>query len=199
MPRRGQGSAARVVRVAHESMEPVRGAVGRRVDEALLERVYDELRAIASARLRAERGRASLQTTDLVHEAWLRLKDQRQLDWTNREQFACLAARAIRRILVDRARARAAQKRAAPGARVSLSDDPAWSDAPDFDWLALDSALARLAGAFERPARVVELRFFGGLSEAETARALALSERTVAGDWAFARAWLRRELEGGAA
>jgi RNA polymerase sigma factor (TIGR02999 family) len=180
-----------------EAKQPV-GRAERGVDEALLERVYDELRAIASAKLRAERG-ASLQTTDLVHEAWLRLKDQRHLDWGNADQFACLAARAIRRILVDRARARGARKRAAPGERVPLSEDPVARAEPDYDWLALDSALEKLASAFQRPARVVELRFFAGMSESEAARVLALSERTVAGDWAFARAWLRRELAGGGA
>jgi RNA polymerase sigma factor (TIGR02999 family) len=170
----------------------------RAPDEALLARVYDELRAIASARLRHEHGRVSLQTTDLVHEAWLRLRDQRQLDWSNEDQFACLAARAIRRILVDHARARGAQKRAAPGRPVSFPGELAAADAGALDFLALDDALTRFAGAYERAARVVELRFFGGMTEPETARALALSERTVAGDWAFARAWLARALHGGA-
>ena len=170
------------------------------VEAELLQVVYDELHRIASRRLRHERGRASLQTTDLVHEAWLRLENQRGLELGNRDQFAALAARAIRRILVDHARARQALKRAAPGERVSLHDS---LDAPareaSFDILALDEELARFAGLHERAARVVELRFFGGLSEPETARALALSERTVAGDWAFARAWLARALRGGSA
>ena len=167
----------------------------------LLQRVYDELHRIASRRLRHERGRASLQTTDLVHEAWLRLGNERGLDLGNRDHFAALAAQAIRRILVDHARARQAVKRAAPGARVSLHDS---LDAPapareTLDLLALDEELVRFAGLHARAARVVELRFFGGLSEPETARALELSERTVAGDWAFARAWLARALRGGSA
>jgi RNA polymerase sigma factor (TIGR02999 family) len=164
------------------------------IDEHLLELVYEELRTIAAAKLRSERGRSSLQTTDLVHEAWLRLSDQKKLDWTNRDQFACLAARAIRRILVDHARARAAAKRSAPGVRVELSDELAPGGAAELDMSALDEALERFSGSFERAARVLELRFFGGLSVAETARALDLSERSVADDWAFARAWLRREL-----
>lgn len=160
--------------------------------------MYAELRTIAAAKLRREGGRATLQTTELVHEAWLRLREQEKLDWGNKDQFACLAARAIRRILVDRARARGAAKRAAPGARVSLSAEPAASAAVELDLVALDAALARLGTSCARAAKVVELRFFGGLSEAETARALELSERTVAGEWAFARAWLRRELTQGA-
>ncbi len=179
-----------------------RGASGR-IDPALLELVYEELRSIAAAKLRAEHGRSSLQTTDLVHEAWMRLKDQRQLDWSNKDQFACLAARAIRRILVDHARSRATQKREAPGERVSLSEDLGGARGAPHEPLdsgvdvpALDGALQRLAAGWERAAHVVELRFFGGLSVEETARSLGLSERTVAGDWAFARAWLRREMEG---
>jgi RNA polymerase sigma factor (TIGR02999 family) len=173
-----------------------------RMDEALLERVYEELHRIAASKLRHERGHGSLQTTELVHEAWLRLRDQEKLDWSNKDQFACLAARAIRRILVDRARARSAQKRAAPGERVDLSNEIGELGQPlaeGVDFVALDHALARLSHSYERAARVVELRFFGGMTELETARALALSERTVAGDWAFARAWLRRALEGGVA
>ena len=166
--------------------------------ERLLELVYEELRVIAAAKLRAEHGRSSLQTTDLVHEAWVRLQGQRKLDWSNKDQFACLAARAIRRILVDRARARAAQKREAPGKRIALAEDLVWTGEVDVDLAALDHALERLSTSCERAARVVELRFFGGLSSTETARALELSERTVALDWAFARAWLRRELEAGA-
>jgi RNA polymerase sigma factor (TIGR02999 family) len=167
---------------------------------ALEQRVYDELRRIAARRLRHER-RASLQTTDLVHEAWLRLEGQRGLDRANRDQFAALAAQAIRRILVDHARARQAAKREGPGARVSLHDSldaPAAAREP-LDLLALDEALERFAALHARAARVVELRFFGGLSEPETARALESSERTVAGDWAFARAWLARALSGGTA
>ena len=181
---------------------PDGGRAGGQTDEALLERVYTELHAIAAAKLRAEHGRASLQTTDLVHEAWLRLCDQERLDWENKDQFACLAARAIRRILIDRARARSAGKRAPAGARETLDDEFPARPEPllggTLDLLALDEALTRLAAEHARAARVVELRFFGGMSEGETARALELSERSVAGDWAFARAWLRRALDGGA-
>ncbi len=190
---RGARSVERRVRLAQDE--------GGRADEALLELVYDELRAIAAAKLRGEHGRPSLQTTDLVHEAWMRLAEQRKLDWTNREQFSCLAARAIRRILVDRARARNALKRGGAAARVSWDEERVRADVrreeDDLDVVALDEALARLALDFRRAASVVELRFFGGLSVAETANALALSERTVELDWAFARAWLRRELSGG--
>jgi RNA polymerase sigma-70 factor (ECF subfamily) len=157
-------------------------------------RVYAELRRIAAAKLRLENGRMSLRTTDVVHETWLRLRDQRGLDWENRDQFACLAARAIRRILVDHARARSALKRSPTGERVFLSVEFAAPPHDELDVLALDDALARFAEKHERAARVVELRFFAGMTEAEAARALGLAERTVAGDWAFARAWLRRAL-----
>ncbi len=187
--------------------EPENGAEGDSVaprsDEELLGLVYEELRAIAAAKLRGEGGRASLQTTELVDEAWMRLHEQRKLDWTNREQFACLAARAIRRILVDRARSRARLKRGGGAARVALADELVESErciGPEtsgLDLLALDEALARLAAGFARAARVIELRFFGELSVAETARALSMSERTVELDWSFARAWLRHELSEG--
>ncbi len=188
--------------------QPENGAEGDsaapRADEALLDLVYEELHAIAAAKLRGEGGRASLQTTELVDEAWMRLHEQRKLDWTNKEQFACLAARAIRRILVDRARSRGRLKRGGGAARVPLADELVESErciGPEtsgLDLLALDEALARLAAGFERAARVIELRFFGELSVAQTAHALSVSERTVELDWSFARAWLQRELSRGA-
>lgn len=170
-------------------------AAGARLSAA----VYDELRSLASAHLRRERAGGTLDTTAVVHEAWLRVQDQRTLDPGNREQFLGLAAQAIRRILVDHARRRRARKRGGDRVRVAMGDGAAAGAAPGTDVLALDEALDRLRSLHERQARVVELRFFGGLDVPETARVLGISARSVEGDWAVARAWLRRELSRGCA
>ena len=156
--------------------------------------LYQELKRAARRQLARERGGHTLQTTALVHEAYLRLVDQRRAEWREREHFLAVAAIAMRRVLVDYARARAADKRAHE--RLTLSagaEEPGEADSA-FDLLDLDLALDRLARDYPRPARVVELRFFGGLETAEIARLLAVGERTVKRDWAFARAWLLREL-----
>jgi len=164
--------------------------------ERLLEALYRELHRMAHARLAVERG-STLQTTALVHEAYLRLVDQRAVHWRDRGHFLALAATVMRRVLVDRARARKAGKRGAGEAAITLTDAvPAGVDS-GAEVLDVDRALDRLAAAYPRPARVVELRFFGGLELAEIGAVLGVTERTIKRDWAFARAWLARELGGG--
>jgi len=160
----------------------------------LMPLVYDELRRMASGYLRRERRDHTLQTTALVHEAYLRLVGQDDLSFENRAHFRAIAARTMRRILVEHARARGAVKRGGPRRRVTLQDTLALAAAPRIDLQALDEALERLAGLDAQQARIVELRFFAGLTVEETAEAVGLSPATVKRDWAMARAWLRREL-----
>jgi RNA polymerase sigma factor (TIGR02999 family) len=166
-------------------------AGGDEARERLMALVYVELKKIAGAHLRRERRGSTLQATDLVHEAFLRLVPQGHLDWRDRTHFFGLASTCMRRVLVDRARARSAAKRNPEG--YALTDAP--SMATPEQLLDLDRALDRLAGEHPRLARVVEMRYFGGLELAEIAEYLALSERTLKRDWAFARAWLLRELD----
>ena len=162
----------------------------------LTEAVYGELRRVAQRHLRCERPDHSLTPTALVHEAYLKLIDQRRVKWENRTQFFAIAARLMRRILVDHARARAATKRAA-GPSIAL-DDVAVSTAPlDVDVLAIDTALDQLAEVDERQSQLVEMRFFAGLTVEEIAAALGVAPITVKRDWALARAWLFRALQGG--
>lgn len=159
--------------------------------------VYDELRALAESYLQRERCDHTLQATALVHEAYLRLVDQRDVQWQGRAHFFAVAAQAIRRILVDHARSHLRAKRGGNRRRVALDSSVAWSTGPNLDLVALDEALDRLAALHQRQARIVELRFFGGLSGDETAEVLGIAPRTVDGDWSMARAWLRRELAEG--
>lgn len=173
--------------------------------ERLIPLVYAELRRIAHRQLAAEPAGHTLSTTALVHEAYLRLADQSQTGWASRPQFFALAARTMRRVLVDYARRRGAARRGGTRARpVSLVAAEAGPDADAMsvaargdELLALDEALERLAAVDARLARVVECRFFGGLTEAETAEALGVSTRTVSGDWTMARGWLYRALSSG--
>ena len=170
----------------------------RKGDDEALERlaplVYQDLRALARSHLRRERAGHTLQATALVHEAFFKLQGQRS-PWHNREQFFAVASRIMRRVLVDHARARAAMKRGADAPRIELEDSLAVaSEARSIDLLDLDRALERLTALEPRLARVVELRYFGGLSVEEAARVLECSDRTVKRDWSFARAWLLREL-----
>ena len=164
--------------------------------DTLLPLVYDELRRLAAAYLRRERPGQTLQPTALVHEAYLRLLKDRPDRWQNRAHFCAIAAHSMRQILIERARARDAQKRGGGGAKVTL-DEGVMAGAPrPIDFLALDDALERLAALDAEQARIVELRFFGGLSVEETAEALGSSPATIKRRWTLARAWLARELEG---
>ena len=160
----------------------------------LLPLVYGELRRLAAQRLRRERPDHTLQPTALVHEAYIRLVDQRRVRWQNRAHFYGVAAHVMRRILVDRARARKADKRGAGWERVTLVSDRTPTASPDVDVLALDDALKRLAALDPQQERIVELRYFGGLTLDETAEVMGISTATVKREWAIARAWLRAEL-----
>ena len=162
--------------------------------------VYDELRRLAHRQLRLEPSGHTLGTTALVHEAYLRLVDQTRTDWQDRAHFMAIAATAMRRILVDHARRHHASKRGGRAVRLPLENIEQLPEAERSDFLvALDDALARLAGLDARQARVVECKFFAGLTEDETAAALGIGLRTVKRDWAKARSWLYRELGGGGA
>ena len=164
-------------------------------DEELLRAVYQELRRQAQRAMRREASEHTLQATALVHEAYLRLADQRPSAWRNRSQFFGIAAQMMRRILVDHARARLADKRGGGATAITLEESIASSgDADPIDVLALHDALDRLAVLDAQQARVVELRYFGGMSIEETAEALGLSPATIKREWAVARAWLAREL-----
>lgn len=162
--------------------------------ERLVELVYPELRRIAARYLRAERPDHTLQPTALVHEAYARLCADRAADWKSRAYFFAAVATEMRRILVDHARRRNAGKRAGHRIKVSLSHADARVDPPSEDLLALDEALRRFTEIEPRAGRVVELRFFTGLDDRETAEALGVSMATVKRDWHFARSWLFREL-----
>lgn len=165
-------------------------------EEALRELVpivHDELRRIASRNVRGDRANPSIQTTLLVNEAFMRLVEVRRVDWRNRAHFLAMAARVMRRVLVDLARARRADKRGGGLIRVSFDED-AFGTTRDADVVRLDDALEELAALDARKCQVVEMRFFAGLSVDETAATLGVSSKTVLRDWEFARAWLRREV-----
>jgi RNA polymerase sigma factor (TIGR02999 family) len=170
-----------------------------RAGDALVPLVYAELRRIAAAKLQIERASHTLQPTALVHEAWLRLMQQHGASWQNRAQFFAIATQAMRRILVDHARRRRAAKRGDGHVNVDMDEVESViaSPLPDDRLIALDEALGQLAAVDERQARIVELRFFGGLSVDETAHVLDISPSTVKREWATARAWLFREVAGG--
>lgn len=162
--------------------------------DTLAPAVYDELRRLAGAYMRREQQGHTLQATALVHEAYLRLAGA-DAPWTDRRHFVGIAARSMRQILVERARARGAQKRWGALARVSLADSLAVPVAGPPDWLpALDDALTRLEQLDPEQARIVELRYFAGLTAEETAEALGVSLATIKRRWSLARAWLHREL-----
>jgi RNA polymerase sigma factor (TIGR02999 family) len=158
--------------------------------------VYDELRQQAARYLHKERPNHSLQATALINEAFLRLIDAKDVQWQSRAHFFAIAANLMRRILVDHARRRDAEKRGGSKMRLTLDEALAVAKERDVDLLAIDEALDRLARIDEQQARVVELRFFSGLSVEETAAALGVSPKTVKRDWSVARAWLRREIGG---
>ena len=185
-------STEQVKRLLAEAAEGKREAL-----EALLPLVYDELRRRAAAYMRHERPGQTLQATALVHEAYLRLMKEPNTRWQNRAHFCAIAANSMRQILVERARARGRLKRAGNQQRITLSDRlaaPGPADALDVE--ELDAALTRFAQLDAELARLVELRFFGGLSIEETAEVLGVSPATVKRSWATARAWLKREMRG---
>jgi RNA polymerase sigma factor (TIGR02999 family) len=185
---------------------PLPDEVGRLLDEAragkrealeaLLPLVYDELHHVAAAYMRRERPGQTLQATALVHEAYLRLVREPNTRWANRAHFCAIAAGSMRQILVERARARHAIKRGGEWRRVTLTD-AVHQDTAGLDIEALDQALSRLAGMSPDLARLVEVRFFGGLTIEEAAEALGVSPATVKRKWASARVWLQHELEQG--
>lgn len=162
--------------------------------DRLIPLVYQELRRRAAAYLKRERAADSLPPTALVHEAYLRLVDQRDVKWAHRGQFFTVASLMMRRILVDRARARLMVKRSGRWTRIALNEDVARSDPREIDVLDLDRAMSELTSFDERKGRVAELRFFGGLSLQETADTLTLSVATVEREWQAARAWLFSRL-----
>lgn len=162
--------------------------------DALVPRVYRELRRLAGRCLKDESPDRTLQATDLVHEAYLRLADASQLNWQHRSHFFAVSATLMRRILVDRARRRAALKRGGRGAQIDIERAPDISVTRSAELVALDDALNVLATADPRKARIVELRFFGGLEVKETAEIIGVSPETVMRDWKLARAWLLKEL-----
>ena len=164
--------------------------------DALLPIVYQELRRLAASYLRREKPGQTLQPTALVHEAYLRLMKDRPERWQNRAHFCAIAAHSMRQILIERARARNALKRGGAQPRVTLDEALVAGGERAVDLLALDEALERLAQLDPEQARLVELRFFGGLTIEETADALNMSPATVKRHWTVARAWLARELEG---
>ena len=164
--------------------------------DQLMPVVYDELRRQAARYLRREQAGHTLQTTALIHEAYVRLVDQRNMQWQNRAHFFGIAAQMMRRILVDHARSKKRAKRGGSDVRVSLDDATVAVKGQDLDVVALDEALQRLAQIDEQQSRVVELRFFSGLSVEETAEVMGISKSTVKRDWSMAKAWLHRELSG---
>ena len=166
----------------------------RDAEASLIPLVYEELKRIAAARLRSERDNLSIQPTVLVHEAYLRLTGLSQVDWQSRNHFYAISATIMRRILVDHARARRAAKRGTGETLLVLEEANAASGQPGPDILALDEALDRLAKLDARQARIVDLRFFTGLTEEEIGTVLGITARTVKRDWRVAKAWLFAEL-----
>ncbi len=163
-------------------------------DDAIHLSIYQELRKLANAKMRRERGSHTLQATALVHEAYLRLADQPESIWKDRPRILALAAHAMRHILVDHARARAAGKRGAGAMQVTLDEGLAATGGTDVDVLAVDQALTRLAEFDPRQARILELHFFAGMTFDEIAAELGMSARTIKRDWTMARAWLHGQL-----
>jgi RNA polymerase sigma-70 factor, ECF subfamily len=159
--------------------------------------VYEQLHRVAQHYMAAQRPGHTLQTTALVNEVYLRLVDCGQVNWQDRAHFLAMSARLMRRILIDFARSRGYQKRGGGAHHISLEEAPSVCSEPDPNIVALDDALKALAEVDDRKSRVVELRFFGGLSIEETAEALAISPETVGRDWKLAKMWLLQELNGG--
>ncbi len=163
--------------------------------DELLPVVYNELRRVAASQLQDERDDHTLQATALVHEAYMRLLEQNEVDWRNRAHFFSIASEMMRRILVNYAVKRNAQKRFGTMTRVELDDAVSFTKQRDFDLVELDEALKKLSELDEQQARIVELRFFGGLTIVETAEVLKVSESTVKREWRMAKAWLKSRMK----
>jgi RNA polymerase sigma factor (TIGR02999 family) len=172
------------------------GAGKREALDALLPLVYDELRHIAASYLNRERADHTLQPTALVHEAYLRLVNQHSVDWRNRAQFYGLAANMMRRILVNHAESKKAEKRCSDGEKVLLDDVTVSIDALDLDLLALNEALKQLEKLDGEKVRLVEMKFFGGMTIQEISEVTGKSSATIEREWAFARGWLFQRLSG---
>jgi RNA polymerase sigma factor (TIGR02999 family) len=164
--------------------------------DKLMPAVYDELHRQAARYLRREQPGHTLQTTALIHEAYVRLVDQHNVQWQNRAHFFGVAAQMMRRILVDHARTKKRAKRGGSDIRISLNDATVAVKGQDLDVVEVDEALTRLAKIDEQQSRVVELRFFSGLTVEETAEVMGISPATVKREWSMAKAWLHRELSG---
>ena len=162
--------------------------------EQLLELVYDDLRRLAAKYMQNERTDHTLQATALVHEAFIRLVDWENVTWQNRAQFFAVSAEVMRKILIDHARQKKSQKRSG-GQKIELNEAVSFANEKEFDLVALEDALQNLEKLDKRQAKIVELRFFGGLSIEETAYILKISETTVKREWTFAKAWFQRELK----
>lgn len=170
-------------------------ATGRPEDtDRLMSAIYDDLKRLAASQLKQERPEHTLHPTALVHEAYIRLVNQRTAEWNDRLHFFSIAARIIRRILIDHARERQALKRGGGRRAIAIEPDEVASPERDLDLVALDEALEELATLSERQARIVELRFFGGLTIPEIAEALSIGSRSVDREWQAARAWLFHRL-----
>lgn len=164
--------------------------------DELIPLVYDELHRLAHQHMHRERPGHTLQTSALVNEAFVRLVDQRNVHWQNRSHFFGIAAQMMRRVLVDYARSRQAEKRGGDAVQVTLHDELIVSDEKNDEVVALDDALTSLAGLDPRKCQIVEMRFFAGLSIEETAGVLSISPGTVMREWTLAKAWLRKEIKG---
>ncbi len=183
-------SSDRITRALEAAQSGKRAAVN-----ALFQAVYDELKNLAARYLNKERVDHTLQPTALVNEAYVQMVDQTRVHWQGRAHFFAVAAQAMRRILVDHARKHKAAKRGGGRQRITLDEELIAGSRPDHDVLILDEALEKLAELDPRQARMVELRFFGGLSVAEVAVVLDMSKRTVEREWTMIRSWLRREFD----
>ncbi|MEL6548385.1 MAG: ECF-type sigma factor [Myxococcota bacterium] len=172
-----------------------RGASNRDDRDRLLELLYPELRRIASSLMQREARAITLQPTMLVHEAYVRLVQPDAVDWGDRAHFLAVAARCMRNVLVDAARARHAEKRGGVAAPITLNEELSGRQSTELETLVLHNALERFAELDERAAQVAEMRLFGGMTVEEVARALGVSQRTVDGDWRSARLWLSREFK----
>lgn len=168
----------------------------RQAADKLMSLLYDEFRRLAADYLNREKPQHTLQPTALVHEAFLRLVNQQHVTWQGRSHFFAIGAQAMRRILVDHARRKKREKHGGGLQRIELEESMTISKSRDEDLLAIDDALQELAKVDPRQAKIVELRFFGGLTVAEVAEVLGVSKRTVEYEWTMVRAWLRRELSG---